>query len=1037
MIQVPAYRTKSALPATRRVRPRTGVLLAAALGASAWAGGAFAQTTRTVTDPGVGAGSLTDLLNRSNDGDTIEFAEAIRGEELVVFFPLRVRSGVTINGGGTTLNGQGRTRIFEVANFGDRAAVLRDLRLVNGADLGGRGGAATENGGAGGGAAGYGGAVLLGTGSLVLEDVDIVNARAIGGDGGSRAQGITRDGVIAEFNEPEGREFEAPENFELTGGFGGPSSNSNFIFGGLTPTGDAEGAPESRDGGDGTDGDGGGDEESSFSDQFFQLNDAANGGGGGGGGEAGEDASEENPVGGTGGDGGDGGDGGFGGGGGGRGPAGPGGGGGDDFVGGARGEPGEAGLGGVGAGDGLGDTGGGGGGLGGAIFVNEGATLTLRYTEPTGTRGNLVRRGSGGTPRDNDGQEAGAFVFALESLDLDVDVSGGASIALDASQIADLSALRDTEGFTSVGLRKTGSGTLALNRNPEFSGGLTVAGGRLAVNGDFRGNGLTVSDDGTLAGTGIVAGFTNNGRVAPGNSIGNLRVAGSYTQADDATLEVEFGGGGIDLLSINGEADLDGTVSFVEIEPGVRLLEPLTFLTAGGGVNGTFDNVEQFLATDTNVLEVDVAYADNEVTATFVPVDPDFSNNAVPGATGPIGGVLNDLVNTPEEIATLLNGINGGGLDLETIFQSQGNVLASSAVVGAQLAMTTTTNVARNRMSGVAVSARDARSLSYDTFAQLDGEPDPYLELYGDGAPPRPAAAYDGGDAAASALSRADREDALIPALWVEGVAANAEVDADDSAFGFESDTYGVSAGGELLFNEEDSLLGVFVGYTDTDTDVDGTPDSSETENLQVGLYGAHRFNDALHVNAAGSVSFLSFETTRDTPFGTARGDFDGIGVTGAAEALYDFDLGRNVRISPLVGVEASFLDRDGYDESGAGDFNLAVDGGSNEYLTHLIGAEAAIGFPAALLDWVVAVRAGWAHQYLDTSASTTSRFAAAGDSFTTSSAERDEDSFRLGAHVEFTPLASHQWTAYVRYDLDVADNYTDNAVRAGFRLSF
>ena len=276
-----------------------------------------------------------------------------------------------------------------------------------------------------------------------------------------------------------------------------------------------------------------------------------------------------------------------------------------------------------------------------------------------------------------------------------------------------------------------------------------------------------------------------------------------------------------------------------------------------------------------------------------------------------------------------------------------------------------------------------------------------------------------------------------MPALWVEGVGAFGEIDGNGDAFGTESSTYGVSAGGEYTLNGENSVLGLFVGYTDTDTDVDDLEDNAETENLQVGLYAAHRFNESLHANAAGSVSFLSFDTERQTPFGTASGGFDGLGATGAAEVLYDFNFDRNIRVSPLVGVEAAFVDRDGYTESGGEEFNLDVDGSSNEYLAHVVGVEGAIGFPAGLLDWIVALRAGWAHQYLDTAASTTSRFALGGDDFTTSSAERDEDSFRLGAHVEFTPLDSHQWHAYVRYDLDLADNFEDHAVRAGFRLSF
>ena len=527
--------------------------------------------------------------------------------------------------------------------------------------------------------------------------------------------------------------------------------------------------------------------------------------------------------------------------------------------------------------------------------------------------------------------------------------------------------------------------------------------------------------------------------MAPGNSVGTLRVAGDYNQAGGATLEVEFGAAGIDLLDVTGEANLGGTVAFVELQPGVELLEPLTFVSADGGVNGTFSTQQEFLATDTNVLRTEVTYEADRVTATFVPVDPDFSGQSSSATGQTIGDILNSsgLADDPERAAAILNAISGGGFELESIFQSQGNVLASSAVMGTQLAMSTTTQVARNRVSGVAVAAREARERSYFGLSQLGDEPDPYLERYRDGGERTDVTDTYGTGAEGSVLARADRDAGPVPVLWVEGVAATGEIDGDDDAFGSESDTYGVSAGGEIVLNQEASVFGFFVGYTDTDTDLERTQDSAETQNLQVGLYGAHRFGEHFHANAAGSVSFLDFDTERVTPLGTATGGFDGLGVSGAAEALYDFNFDRNIRLSPLVGVEAAFIDRDGYTESGADAFNLEVDGDTDEFLAHVVGVEGAVGFPAGLLDWIVALRAGWAHQYLDTQASTTSRFALGGDSFTTSSAERDEDSFRLGAHVEFTPLESHAWTAYARYDLDLGSNYEEHAIRAGFRLSF
>ncbi len=690
------------------------------------------------------------------------------------------------------------------------------------------------------------------------------------------------------------------------------------------------------------------------------------------------------------------------------------------------------GLGGTGGGDGAGSNGGGGAGLGGAVFLAEGSTVTILATRDVTITANRSAGGQGGRNEDGsaaagNGASAGDFLFTQGDLDLDFTVEAGVEVGLDGQDLADPTGFDGTSSAV-LGLNKLGDGTLTLAGNPAFSGDIDVRDGRLNVGGDFGASDVNVASGAILSGSGRVGNLSNSGRLEAGNSVGTLRVAGDFTQGSNGTLEAEFDRTGIDSVLVDGSADIDGGLELVEIGGGVETFRPLVILRAEDGITGTFD-VTETLAADTSVEEIRIEQDANQITATFIPGSSDFGGQATSGTGQQVGSALDELFeNNREASIPLLNAVNALD-DREGTLQSQGNILASSAAFAGATALTQVAGVAQNRLSGVAVSAEDI-ARGYDRFSAIDP-----ADTY-DGYPYGTASA-DYVDPAAYPLARADEGDPIRPALWVELVGATSEVDSDTDAFGFDAETFGVAVGGDLKLNDDSSIVGVFLGFTGTEVEVEGLDDESDVDNLQLGLYGAHRFDDAWHVNATASVAFLTFDTTRPTALGTATGDFDGLGLQGSAEVLYDFSFDRNVRISPLIGVEAAYLDRDGYTESGAGLLNLDVDGGTNEYLTSIVGAEIAAGFPSANLDWVVAVRAGFAYQFLDTAASTTSRFASTGTGFTTSGAERDESSFRLGAHLEFSPLDSHRWTAFARYDLDVASNASENVFRGGFRLSF
>ncbi len=106
-------------------------------------------------------------------------------------------------------------------------------------------------------------------------------------------------------------------------------------------------------------------------------------------------------------------------------------------------------------------------------------------------------------------------------------------------------------------------------------------------NGVLEGTGTLIGGDPAVAGSGV-----NNfaGTVRPGNSPGILTIEGNYTQAQDATLQIEIGGltfgDEYDRLIVTGDALIDGRIVFEFIQEfAPKQGDLFDFLTVGGDVD--------------------------------------------------------------------------------------------------------------------------------------------------------------------------------------------------------------------------------------------------------------------------------------------------------------------------------------------------------------------------------------------------------------------------------------------------------------------
>ncbi|HTL72239.1 MAG TPA: hypothetical protein VL863_02960 [bacterium] len=169
----------------------------------------------------------------------------------------------------------------------------------------------------------------------------------------------------------------------------------------------------------------------------------------------------------------------------------------------------------------------------------------------------------------------------------------------------------------SLGLGKSGSGTLTITDPQTFSGGLVVSNGTVLVNnasGSGTGNGAVSVVGGTLGGTGIIAGAVtigSAGNLAPGASIDDLTINGVLTLNGNFTSEVNTGSSpNTDQVLGTSAVNYGGTLTINNLGAALTTADTFQIFPAGTR-SGTFtlapatpDN-NAGLAWDTSTLTTD------------------------------------------------------------------------------------------------------------------------------------------------------------------------------------------------------------------------------------------------------------------------------------------------------------------------------------------------------------------------------------------------------------------------------------------------
>ncbi|MBT2787206.1 MULTISPECIES: autotransporter outer membrane beta-barrel domain-containing protein [unclassified Halomonas] len=228
---------------------------------------------------------------------------------------------------------------------------------------------------------------------------------------------------------------------------------------------------------------------------------------------------------------------------------------------------------------------------------------------------------------------------------------------------------------------------------------------------------------------------------------------------------------------------------------------------------------------------------------------------------------------------------------------------------------------------------------------------------------------------------------------FMRGTYMHGKQDTTEEANGYSSDTYALVLGVDSYLNDK-TQVGVALNYTTTDADFDLASGGTDSDTYGVTLYGSHAVLPNLYLEASAGYAQASFDTERDSGFGTVRGDTDGDIASVSLGALYEHEVNSRLTLQPFTYLNYTNVELDGFEESG-GMTALVIDDSRIESLVSQVGASAAY----QLTDSLVGVASlAWEHEFENSGGSIASAFASSPDNvFNVKTPEMDSDYGRFG----------------------------------------
>lgn len=413
------------------------------------------------------------------------------------------------------------------------------------------------------------------------------------------------------------------------------------------------------------------------------------------------------------------------------------------------------------------------------------------------------------------------------------------------------------------------AGVTDLTANsPDFAGFMTVVGGTLKVNGTLSAASANVFG-GTFGGSGTIGALTvqSGGTVAPGNSIGTLHVAETFTQLAGSTYLAELSSAGpSDLISVGGTATLGGSVR-VTGDSSYRFGQSFTILSADD-LSGTYaSDTVRLSAFATGTL----SYVDDSDVVLTVSKSRSFASAGKSANQRAVASVLDGLPVDSELVIAAAH--QQTGKDARAAYDSLSGEF-NATLVGQTIEAS---QIVRDSMTDRLRAAFGLAGASQGPVAtQLSYGP----------APNDPA-----GRAIAAPTTPG-------PAVWTRAYGNWLDSRGNGNAAGARQTIGGVLFGADAALNDPSTRIGMMFGYGRGSVSSTGRSSSATTDDYHVGVYGGQQWG-ALGLRLGGALSLRDADTERHLNFSGFSEDTKGRQRLMTSQV--NADLGYNIRMGSLA----------------------------------------------------------------------------------------------------------------------------------------
>ena len=272
---------------------------------------------------------------------------------------------------------------------------------------------------------------------------------------------------------------------------------------------------------------------------------------------------------------------------------------------------------------------------------------------------------------------------------------------------------------------------------------------------------------------------------------------------------------------------------------------------------------------------------------------------------------------------------------------------------------------------------------------------------------------------------------------WLKGFAGFIKQTAKGMYDGYRSSTTGSAIGADTRIT--DSLVGgLSLAYSDSEIKQDDfrNGDKTNAKAWQGSVYSSLNVTDRLYLEGAFAYADDQYKGQRRTAIDrTAESDFGGSQLTGRVAAGYRINLDSIQTLTPMVSMQWSRLNLDGYTETGADALNLKVD--SQKLTSNRLGLGLRYGLETRSkgLTFRPEVSATWFNDSGDRNKAVIASYAGGGSSFATPVVGLEKHSYTVGAGLSV--LTDNNSGVALNYDYSAASGAWTHDVQLVGRLSF